>query len=174
MKTCPMSSPSKNTTPKTASPFTNLYSHPHYGTGYAAAVQGDYLYLGTNRGLIYTPWPTSRDGKSRPEIRSVSGSSGQVWNLCRVGNELFCLHDRGIFRVDGTALTRVSDITGTWTCQQVLERPDLMYVGTYNGIWLLKKTGKEWRKLWKINSLTESSRWFEQGFMSRTTFRALN
>ena len=35
-----------------ASPFTNLYSHPHYGTGYAAAVQGDYLYLGTNKGLL--------------------------------------------------------------------------------------------------------------------------
>ena len=145
-----------------ASPFTNLYSHPHHGTGYAAAVQDGYLYLGTNRGLIYTSWPASRDGKKQPEIRGISGSSGQVWNLCRVGDELFCLHDRGIFRVDGSALKRITDLTGTWTCQQVEGHPDLMYVGTYNGIWLLKKAGKEWRKLWKINNLGGSSRWFEQ------------
>lgn len=36
-----------------SSPFTNLYSYPYsYGTGYTAAVEGGYLYLGTNRGCI--------------------------------------------------------------------------------------------------------------------------
>ena len=31
-------------------------------------------------------------------------SSGQVWNLCRIGDELFCLHDRGIFLINGTSV----------------------------------------------------------------------
>lgn len=145
-----------------ASPFTNLYSHPHHGTGYTAAVQGDCLYLGTNRGLIYIPWPTQRDDGRQPEIRHVHGSSGQVWGLCRIGEELFCLHDRGIFRVAGSTLERITDLVGTWTCQQVEGHPDLMYVGTYDGIYLLKKTGTEWRKLWKINNMNHSARWFEQ------------
>lgn len=36
-----------------SSPFTNLYSYPYsYGTGYTAAVEGGYLYLGTNRGAV--------------------------------------------------------------------------------------------------------------------------
>ena len=144
-----------------ASPFTNLYSRPNHGTGYTAAVKGNRLYLGTNRGLIYTQWPTQRD-KGLPEIHDVAGSSGQVWNLCHIDGELFCLHDRGIFRVDDISLTRITDISGTWTCQQVMGHPDLMYVGTYNGIYLLKKTGTEWHKICKIENLSQSARMFEQ------------
>ena len=46
-----------------SSPFTNLYSYPYsYGTGYTAAVEGGYLYLGTNRGLYYTSYPVQMNG----------------------------------------------------------------------------------------------------------------
>lgn len=82
-----------------SSPFTNLYSYPYsYGTGYAAAVENGYLYLGTNRGLYYTSYPVKLNG-SLPDIHPVPQSSGQVWNLCKIGDDLFCLHDRGIFRL---------------------------------------------------------------------------
>ncbi len=145
-----------------ASPFTNLYSYPHsYGTGYAAALKDDKLYLGTNRSLYYTPYPVQLDG-NLPDIRPVANSSGQVWNLCRIGDELLCLHDRGIFRVDGDKLTRFTDIIGAWTCQLVLGHDDLMYVGAYDGIYLLKRVGEEWRKVQKVAGLGGSFRLFEQ------------
>lgn len=144
-----------------SSPFTNLYSYPgSYGTGYTAAVEGNRLYLGTNRGLYYTSYPLS-DG-SLPEIHPVSLSSGQVWNLCRVGEELFCLHDRGIFLLQGTTLKRVTELTGVWTCQQVMGRPDLMYVGVYNGLYLLGRQDGEWKVLARIEGVNDSCRLFEQ------------
>lgn len=95
-----------------SSPFTNLYSYPYsYGTGYTAAMGDGYLYLGTNRGLYYTSYPVRLNG-NLPDIHPMPQSSGQVWNLCRIGDELFCLHDRGVFLIKGTSMERITDITG--------------------------------------------------------------
>lgn len=145
-----------------SSPFTNLYSYPYsYGTGYTAAVEGGYLYLGTNRGLYYTSYPVQMNG-DLPDIRPMPQSSGQVWNLCRIGDELFCLHDRGIFLINGTSVKRVTDIAGAWCCQLVAGRTDLMYVGVYNGIYLVGKKNGEWQVVGKIEGVNDSCRLFEQ------------
>lgn len=85
-----------------------------------------------------------------PDIRPMPQSSGQVWNLCRIGDELFCLHDRGIFLINGTSVKRVTDIAGAWCCQLVAGRTDLMYVGVYNGIYLVGKKNGEWQVVGKI------------------------
>lgn len=144
------------------SPLTNLYSRPwSWGTGYTAAVESGHLYLGTNRGLYYTDYPVTR-GDGVPDIRQVSGSSGQVWNLCRIGNDLLCLHDRGIFLVEGTSLRRITDIAGAWSCQLVEGHEDLMYVGVYDGIYLVKKSGGSWQVVCKIKGISDSCRLFEQ------------
>ena len=144
------------------SPFTNLYSYPYsYGAGYTAAVKDGSLYLGTNRGLYYTSYPVQSNG-NLPDIRPVPQSSGQVWNLCHIGDELFCLHDRGIFLIQDNGMKRVTDITGAWCCQQVMNRKGLMYIGVYNGIYLVEKTDGEWRVVCKIEGLNDSSRLFEQ------------
>lgn len=145
-----------------SSPFTNLYSYPNsYGTGYTAAVEGECLYLGTNRGLYYTCYPVKLDG-NLPDIKPMPQSSGQVWNLCRIGDELFCLHDRGIFLIQGTSVKRVTDITGAWCCQLVVGRTDLMYVGVYNGVYLVEKKNGVWQTVCKIEGMDDSCRLFEQ------------
>lgn len=145
-----------------SSAFTNLYSYPNsYGTGYTAAVEGQYLYLGTNRGLYYTPYPVKLDG-NLPDIKPMPQSSGQVWNLCRIGDELFCLHDRGIFLIQGTSVKRVTDITGAWCCQLVVGRTDLMYVGVYNGFYLVAKKDGTWQTVCKLEGMDDSCRLFEQ------------
>ena len=57
-----------------SSSFTNLYSYPYsYGTGYTAAVEDGYLYLGTNRGLYYTSYPVKLDG-DLPDIHPIPQS----------------------------------------------------------------------------------------------------
>ena len=145
-----------------SSSFTNLYSYPYsYGTGYTAAMEDGYLYLGTNRGLYYTSYPVRLNG-NLPDIHPIPQSSGQVWNLCKIGDDLFCLHDRGIFQIKGTNMYRITDITGAWYCQEVMGYPDRMYVGVYNGLYLLEKQSGEWRVLCKIDGFQDSCRLFEQ------------
>lgn len=144
------------------SPFTNLYSYPYFfGTGYAAALENNLLYIGTNRGLYYTSYPVKLNGDV-PDIHPVPYSSGQVWNLCRIGEELFCLHDRGIFLVEGATMKRVTDITGAWCCQPVVGHPDMIYVGAYNGIYLVAKKKGVWQTVGKIEGFGDSCRLFEQ------------
>lgn len=144
------------------SSLTNLYSYPYaYGTGYAAMLAGEYLYLGTNRGLYYTHYPV-RLSDNLPDIRPVSQSSGQVWNLCRMGDDLFCLHDRGVFLVEGNTMRKIADVAGAWVCQQVMGTTDKMYVGVYDGLYLMEKKQGEWRIVTKIEGLHDSCRFFEQ------------
>lgn len=144
------------------SPFTNLYAYPNfYGTGYTAILEGDKLFLGTNRGLYYMPYPMPLNGHL-PNIQSVEHSSGQVWNLCRVGNELFCLHDRGLFLIQGIQMTKITDIIGAWCCQPVMGHPDMMFVGVYNGLYLLRKNQGVWEKVGRVEGVTDSFRFFAQ------------
>ncbi len=144
------------------SPFTNLYSYPHsYGTGYAAAVENKTLYLGTNRGLYYTEYPILTDG-NLPNIRTVQNSSGQVWDLCEIDKELLCLHDRGIFKIEENTLKRISDLTGVWTCRQVLGDPTKMFVGVYDGMYLLEKQKGNWTTVCKIAGIDDSCKRIEQ------------
>lgn len=145
-----------------SSPFTNLYSYPYsYGSGYTAALEEGHLYLGTNRGLYYADYPLKMDG-NLPDIRPVPQSSGQVWNLCRVGKELFCLHDRGIFLVEKGEIRRITDLTGAWCCQAVVGHDDKMYVGVYGGLYLLEKRDGQWQSVCRIEGMDDSCRQFEQ------------
>lgn len=145
-----------------SSPFTNLYSYPYsYGAGYTAAVKDGILYLGTNRGLYYVPYPV-KFGEEQPEIKAIPSSSGQVWGLNRIGDKLFCTHDRGIFLIEGTLMKRIPGIIGAWYCQPVSGHTDQLYVGTYNGIYVLTDKEGTWQVSHKIEGYTSSSRIFEQ------------
>ncbi|HOK36070.1 MAG TPA: transcriptional regulator [Paludibacteraceae bacterium] len=144
------------------SPFTNLYSYPYsYGTGYAALLSDNYLYLGTNRGLYYTKYPVEMV-EGQPNISPVPSSSGQVWDLCNIDNNLFCCHDRGIFQIKGTNLHRIGNITGVWSCKPISGRKDRIYAGTYDGLYLLEKKDNKWKVMRKIEGFFDSCRFFEE------------
>jgi DNA-binding CsgD family transcriptional regulator len=148
-------------------PLTNLYTRNHFfGTGYAAAVQGPRLYLGTNRGLYVIPQPVQPDSRSL-DINLVPASSGQVWDLCRVGDELFCAHDRGLFLVNDGTLRRVSDLQGVWTCQPVKGRDDALYVGAYDGLYVFLRQNGRWIVHHKVDGIKESFHYFRQQTASR-------
>jgi DNA-binding CsgD family transcriptional regulator len=143
-------------------PLTNLYTRNHFfGTGYAAAVLADDLYLGTNRALYVTshPVPCTR---SPLDITLVPSSSGQVWDLCRVGDELFCAHDRGLYLVSGRTLHRLSDLQGVWTCQLVKGRTDALYVGAYDGLYVFTRQDGRWTMHHKVEGIKDSFHYFRQ------------
>lgn len=144
------------------SPLTNLYSFPYsYGTGYSACLSGNLLYLGTNRGLFYMPF-NSDVSEHRPTITAVTGGGGQVWSIKKIGDEIFCGHDRGLFLLQGTTLNKITNITGVWTCIPVLGEKDKMLVGVYDGIYVIKRINGTWVLSHKIAGLNESCRWFAQ------------
>lgn len=142
--------------------LTNLYTYPHsLGTGYDAVIADNYLYLATNRGLYYTEYPLLQNDEE-PVFHQIPNSSGQVWSLKKNGNDLFCLHDRGVFLVQGTRMEKIGQINGAWTCQPLSGVPDKMYVGVYDGLYLIEKINGIWRVSHKIEGMTHSFRYFRQ------------
>lgn len=143
------------------SPLSNLYSYPcSYGAGYSAILSGSFLYLGTNRGLYYTHYPISLNDKPL-DIRHVPQSSGQVWDLCRVGNDIFCLHDRGVFWVKGETMKRIGSISGVWNCKIMGNNPDKVLLGLYDGIYLMQKEKGEWKLKKRMEGMNDSAENFE-------------
>lgn len=93
-------------------------------------------------------------------LRRVQGvPSSPAWVLSQVGDDVFCFHDKGIFLVKGGSAVRITDVMGAWACQQVKGRPDLLLVGVYNGVYVLRKSAGQWKSLGKIQGIYGSGRY---------------
>jgi len=125
-------------------PLTNLYITPYSkGTGYAALIDGNTLYLGTNRGLYYTDWPIVF-GESDIDLKLIPELSGQVWGLEKIGNELFCLHDKGVFSIENNKITEINGLRGGLTARLHEGNADKCWIGAYDGLFLIEKKQGKW------------------------------
>ncbi len=121
-----------------SSPLTNLYTFPRsYGTGYAAYQSGDDLYLGTNRGLYYTSYQESATD-TNAEIYEVPGTEGQVWGISEVDGDVFCMHDKGLLKVNKLGVEQIDVPVGSF-CAIPMKGQKEMFVGHYSGISLITK-----------------------------------
>lgn len=122
--------------------YNNAIKHiyPDYlneGSGYAAAIHNNELYIGTSLGLYKVPLT------SQPDLSFVKGhfelvqhTKGQVWNLSQVNGKLLMGHHDGAFQVEGNTAVQIDNSTGFWTFlpySNVLPS-SLMLTGTYTGI----------------------------------------
>lgn len=114
-----------------------LFSRPEiHGTGYACQMFGGRLYLGTNQGLF-----VEEDGG----YRKVSGLEGQVWNLQRVGEELFCCHDRGVFVLDGNERLYHIPSDGAWKIERLTHHPGVLLCSSYSRLFTIEYQNGSWR-----------------------------
>ena len=129
------------------------------GTGYTSAIYDGKVYLGTNQALFYNEY-TRENGnlKIDDDFRLVKGSKGQVWNLSKIGGELFCGHNNGAYRIDGNVARKISDVEGGWNFLKVPGHPEYILQGTYNGIVRLKRVNGKWIYDKKIKGFNNSSR----------------
>lgn len=143
-------------------PFSCLYRSPvSYGIGYGAELFEGRLYIGTDRGVYSASFPvTFSDGQA--EITRVSCPSGPAWSLCKNGDELFCTHDKGLFSIKGNTATKITDLLGIWACQPVEGRPDMMLIGGYDRMYVVRKTDGIWVSMGEVKGIDEPCRYFRQ------------
>ncbi|HYW97411.1 MAG TPA: hypothetical protein VE870_17595, partial [Bacteroidales bacterium] len=135
------------------SPFTRITKEDGFGTGYCSFISDHYLYLGTNQGVYYQ----DLGGNRETDFRLMEGSQGQVWNFATMGNDLYCLHHNGLYRIRGNRFEQVADIQGCWEIVPFPGKKDYYIMGTYNGLWAIHlKNGTP--DLWKLEGFDESSR----------------
>ena len=137
------------------------------GTGYCMEKKADRFYLGTNQALYtITDNQFSSPVKGREDFHLVKGTNGQVWSIFKdeETNEILAGHNLGIFRVEGeeASLITPGSVNGAWIFRKVPGREDLLMVGHYRGLLLLKKSNAgKWEYHTKVSGFSESSRFFE-------------
>ncbi|MEM9529259.1 MAG: hypothetical protein AAGA31_21800, partial [Bacteroidota bacterium] len=132
------------------------------GTGQQGLLYQGVFYLGTNQGLYTVNWQRLNNDVTVPQFTLISGSSGQVWSLKIIENQVFCGHDRGLFKIVGNRLIQVYDEAGVLSIKQ-LDRNRLL-TGNYNGVSLFEKKDGQWAFARKISPIQGAvSQLFQQG-----------
>ncbi len=116
----------------------HIYSdYMNEGSGYAASIYKNELYLGTSNGLYKVPLYDEKDlSFVKGSFKPVPNTIGQVWNLSQVNGKLLMGHHEGAFVIEPDGAKVIDKSTGFWTFQpyrNVLPS-DIMYAGTYQGI----------------------------------------
>lgn len=125
-------------------PFSNIVSERYsIGTGYNSLALGNILYLGTNQGLFMSPLTSVQQLSSRtPE--SVKGIVGQVWRLGKIGNDVLCCTDVGLFQIRGDNAVQIGGLDGTWNFCALKRHPGNVVVTDYQGMAILRRQGSSY------------------------------
>lgn len=133
-------------------PFSALNSKEGFGTGYAAIVYKDLLFVGTNQGVF--SWSAKEN-----DFKIIRNSAGQVWSFKIIGDELYCCHTNGIYRIKNNTAELVFNTGGSWKIQKMPGNDEFYIAGNYTGLWALSFSDKP--KAWPVNGFAESCRIFE-------------
>ncbi len=142
-----------------SSPFYRILPDgPLEGTGYAARIHADRLWLGTSNGLFSKAFGTYSDPFSAQDFRLVPGTTGQTWGLSEVGGQLLLGHHEGAFRVENGPAQLISGLPGAW--QFVPLNDTAAVAGQYDGLSLFTRPypNSAWCFRRRLSGLTESCR----------------
>lgn len=143
------------------SPHTYIQNYFDIGSGYASALYKGKLYLGTNQGLFCIDWEKFIDPlKKKEDFHLIEGTEGQVWCLTKIGDDLLCGHNFGVFQISGEKAVKVSPISGGWSVLNVSNKKPLLLVGHYSGISVLEKKGTTWVYRNELKGFNQSSHYF--------------
>ena len=132
------------------------------GIGYDALCVDNQLFLGTSNGL-FRSIPTKIEGKLDGFVFSmVENTSGQVYNITELNNDVFVGHHKGAFEIEGLNAENINPKSGSWMFQKLVNNPGYMIQGAYDGFYLYELVNGDWKWKHKIKGFSESSRLFSQ------------
>lgn len=132
------------------------------GAGYAALIFHDILYTGTSAGLYAVPLQQQTDlSFSKGVFSQVANTSGQVWGLADINNQLLLGHHEGAFEIkNNNAVPFYNTGKGVWNfipVSAVYPTPQLI-TGTYRGLSFFDYTGNQFVPAGTVPGLDESCR----------------
>jgi DNA-binding CsgD family transcriptional regulator len=126
---------------------------------YCSQIYQNKLYIATDNGLFRMDWEAYKNGKrENVHFQHISGMSETVWNIGIFGNSLLAFEKNGIFEIKGNSAQLLAKTDGAWQGVLIPNHPDLLLVGGYNGLYLLKNINNSWVYQHKIKGFEESSR----------------
>lgn len=130
------------------------------GAVYTAALAGNTLYVGTNRGIFtYTANPQTGTFTYNGLLNN---SQGQVWELKALNGTLFCGHTSGTFIIEENRLKKISSINGGYSLKNLKHQgTEYLVQSTYSPLVIYRHDGREWRYENHVAGYLEPSRFLE-------------
>ena len=128
------------------------------GAVYTATLQGNTLYVGTNRGVF----TYSQESGKFYYTGMLDNSQGQVWQLININGSIFCGHTNGTYLVKGNSLQQISNVSGGFTlCKLIKNEKEYLLQATYSTLVLYRKSGNDWVFSNQLEGYIEPSRFLE-------------
>ena len=146
----------------------DFYVNPSNSIGsvYDAEMHKGALWVGTNQGLFQYHYDTAR-GFVRPGM--IEGSQGQVWNIEKLDETLFCGHTNGTYKIINGQMEQISHINGGFELKKVQRNgEDYLIQSTYSFLIIYKKTAQGWQYAHGVKGFIEPIPDFEtdhQGYI---------
>jgi ligand-binding sensor domain-containing protein/DNA-binding CsgD family transcriptional regulator len=131
------------------------------GSGYSCLVFKNHLYAGTSNGLFTVELePASDLSFSKGNFKEVKGTSGQVWTLAQINNQLLMGHHEGAFVINNDEAYSISSQQGFWNFIPLsgVQPSELIAAGNYRGIRLFDYLNNRFIASVQIPGFEESSR----------------
>lgn len=128
------------------------------GAVYAAALSGNELYIGTNRGVFNYSFQSGKFHYGG----LINGSQGQVWDIRNIDGELLCGHTNGTFRMSQSGFDRVSAVSGGYNLRKIQSGgQEYLIQSTYTSLVIYKKIGGQWVFSHQVEGFIEPARFLE-------------
>jgi len=128
------------------------------GAVYTAVLNGNILYIGTNRG-IFTYF---REGNQFTYHGFLQNSQGQVWQLKFIDGTLFCGHTSGTYIIGYNTFKQISNVRGGYMLQQIIIKGmEYLIQSTYTSLVIYKKSGDTWVYSHQVEGFLEPARFIE-------------
>lgn len=117
------------------------------GSGYASLQDKEYTYWGTNQALFYT-----KENQYSNQINLIPGTQGQVWCLKRIGQDIFCGHNNGLYQIKGNSAVLIDATQGVMNIVRLSDNSDFYFMRSYHNLLLYKYTQNYLTKVANIES----------------------
>jgi len=125
---------------------TSAYSFPDtkgiLGSVYQIEEDNDRLYFATNQGLFYCSANEFSSSLHEPQFSLMPQTMGQAWFLRKIGNTLFCGHNKGLYAINGNHGQFVYTGSGINAIEAIDDNTILIL--TYDGMCTVKKEGNSY------------------------------
>ncbi len=132
------------------------------GSGYAAHIFNNQLYVGTTNELFTVPLQNMTDlSFSKGIFKPVNNTKGQIWSLSEINNHLLLGKHEGAFLIKNNTAQLISAIPGFWNFVPLSGTfPSAKIIaGNYKGFAVLDYLNGKFSSAAEIKGFTESSRY---------------
>lgn len=143
-------------------PIKKILPNDQNGSGYAAVIHNNELYLGTSSGVYHTELQNRKDlSFSMGNFSPVMNTNGQVWNLSEINGKLLLGHHEGSFIINNYVAQPLLNATGFWNYMPLSNvfPASSVIAGNYKGIQYFNFQNSTFSPSFTIPEFNETSRY---------------